>query len=208
MNYYDEILLKIDSLISSNENSKAIEIIKDELKQPYIPKEFEDKLKKLYNQIAPTNNTRLINDDLLEEYLFSSKEKQLIAVDYLNGKNLREYIDICNKYLSSDAYLNAKVLLVDSLIRQEISEEINMINDGIEYCFIPKYLLPIEESDGYLSGYKYLNDVYMKEPSKLKLALDILYKELIMLLPINQDKQEGLYIAKDIETYINKAFEA
>ena len=206
MNYYEETLEKINKLLNEKEEDKALKLIERELEAPYLPKDFNDELIRLYEENRKTEAFKL-DDDNLEDYLYSTYEKQLIAVDYLNNKNLRDYIDICNKYLCSDGFINAKVLLIDSLIRQEIGEEIKMSNNGLEYNFIPKYLLPVEESDGYLSGKKYLEDIYLKEPSKLKMSMDLLYKELLLNLPINYIEEEGLILAKKIEEYINKAFE-
>ena len=206
MNYYDETLDKIENLLKEKKEELVLELIKDELKQTYIPKEFENKLYEYLDLINPLNTVKSISDEEIEEFLYSTNEKQLLAVDALNKRNLRDYIDICNKYLCSNAYLNAKVLLVDSLIRQEINEDIKMNNNGIEYEFIPKFLLPVEESDGFISGIKYLNENYLKEPSKFELAKNLLYKEMILLLPINQDENEGLIIAQNIIKYIDNAF--
>ena len=206
MNYYDETLEKIENLLKEDKEKEVLDIINDELKQTYIPKDFENKLYEYLDKIKPQNIVKSISDEEIEEFLYSTNEKQLLAVDALNKRNLRDYIDICNKYLCSDGFINAKVLLVDSLIRQEINEDIKMNNKGIEYEFIPKFLLTIEESDGFISGNKYLNEYYLKEPSKLDLAKNLLYKELILLLPINQDESEGLIIAQNITKYIDDAF--
>ena len=206
MNYYDETLEKIEILLKEDKEKEVLDLINDELKQTYIPSDFENKLYEYLDKIKPQNVVKSISDEEIEEFLYSTNEKQLLAVDALNKRNLRDYIDICNKYLCSNGFLNAKVLLVDSLIRQEINEDIKMNNKGIEYEFIPKFLLTIEESDGFISGNKYLNDYYLKEPSKLELAKNLLYKEMILLLPINQDENEGLIIAKKITKYIDDAF--
>lgn len=205
MNYYDDILNKINELINNNDINKALSIVEEELRAPYLPKDFNEKLLSIYDNFHK-NNTFIMNDEMIEDFLYSTNEKQLIAVDQLNKKNLREYIDLCNEYLTSKGFINAKVLLVDSLIRQEIGEEIKMDKDGLLFEFIPKYQLPIEESDGYLSGKKHLNDYYLKEPSKAKIALDLLYKEMIMNLPINMNEEEGIEIAIKIIDYINCAF--
>ena len=205
MNYYDDILNKINELIKNNDINKALSIVEEELRAPYLPKDFNEKLLSIYDNFHK-NNTFIMNDEMIEDFLYSTNEKQLIAVDQLNKKNLREYIGLCNEYLTSKGFINAKVLLVDSLIRQEIGEEIKMDKDGLLFEFIPKYQLPIEESDGYLSGKKYLNDYYLKEPSKAKIALDLLYKEMIMNLPINMNEEEGIEIAIKIIDYINCAF--
>ena len=208
MNYYDETLTRIRECVLNGDKEKAIGIIENELKAPYLPREFEDEIRRIYEEIKPSRSSFKIDDDDLCEYLKGSKEKQLIAVDQMDKKNLREYIGLCNEYLCSDGFINAKVLLVDSLIRQEIGDEIRMENEGMEYEFIPKYLLPVEESDGYISGRQHINETFLKEPSKAKIALDLLYKEMILSLPVNMNEEEGIIIAGQIIEYVNKAFEA
>lgn len=206
MNYYDETLEKIEKLLKEEKEDEALIIIDDELRQAYIPKDFEEKLLEFKNRFYKSVDKKTLSDDEIVEYLNDSKEKQLIGVSLLDKKNLREYVDICNDYLSGDGFINAKVLLIDSLIRQEIGDDITFNNNGLEFNFIPKYQLPIEETDGYLSGNKYLERYYLKNPSKLKMAKSLLYKELMLNLPINLEGLEGEIIAKDICEYIEEAF--
>ncbi len=206
MNYYDETLEKIEKLLKEEKEDEALIIIDDELRQAYIPKDFEEKLLEYKNRFHKSVDKKTLSDDEIVEYLNDSKEKQLIGVSLLDKKNLREYVDICNDYLSGDGFINAKVLLIDSLIRQEIGDDITFNNNGLEFNFIPKYQLPIEETDGYLSGNKYLERYYLKDPSKLKMAKSLLYKELMLNLPINLEGSEGEIIAKDICEYIEEAF--
>ncbi len=206
MNYYDETLEKIEKLLKEEKEDEALIIIDDELRQAYVPKDFEEKLLEYKNSFHKSVDKKTLSDDEIAKYLNDSKEKQLIAVSLLDKKNLREYIDICNTYLSGDGFINAKVLLIDSLIRQEIGDDITFNNNGLEFNFIPKFQLPIEESDGYLSGNKYLERHYLKDPSKLKMAKSLLYKELMLNLPINLESSEGEIIAKDICEYIEEAF--
>ncbi len=205
MNYYDEILKKIEELITKDED-KARELIEEELKQAYIPYDTQEKLLEYQDRLRKSFIKKELSDEDIISYLKDCKEKQLLAVSVLDKKNLREYIDICNEYLKSDGFINAKVLLVDSLIRQEIGDDIYLNKDGLEFNFIPKFQLPIEESDGFLSGNKYLEEYYLKDPSKLAMAKSLLYKELMLQLPINVEESEGIIIAKDIIEYISDAF--
>lgn len=207
MNYYDEALTKINKLIEENKINDAIDLIEEELKAPYLPIDFEKKIKDIHSKISvsKTNNQRLTYDEI-EEYLFSSYEKQLIAVVELNNYNLRDYVDLINRYLTSDGYTNAKALLIDSLVKQEISDEIKYSNEGIEYTFIPKFVLPVEESDGFINAINYLNEYYMKEPSKLLMAKDLVYKEAVLSLPLNLEAEEGEILAKKAIDYIEEAF--
>lgn len=206
MNYYEKTLIDIKELIEKGNKEEAIRIIEEELKTPYLPKDFNDEILKIYNENKVSKSFSLSDDDLAA-YLKDSKEKQLIAVSVLNKKNLRDYLDLCNEYLCSDGFINAKVLLVDSLIRQEINEEIKMENNGIEYSFIPKYILLVEESDGFIEGSKMLNEHFLKEPSKASLAIDLLYKELMLSLPINISEEECPILVNNIIGYIEKAFD-
>lgn len=207
MNYYDEILKKIEELLKDNKQDEVRRIVDDELSQAYIPRDFEEKLNEIKNSLVVDIKTHSLSDEEIVEYLGGSKEKQLMAVSILDKKNLREYVDICNDYLSHEGFKNAKALLLDSLIRQELNDTIYYNDEGMEYEFIPKYQLPIEESDGFLAGNKYLEEYYLKDPSKLKMAKSLLYKELMLTLPITLEESEGLYVAKDICEYIEEAFE-
>lgn len=208
MSYYDDTLKKIDKLIDEEKYEEALDILKEELSLAYVPKEFEDKFKNLLSQISQytNNSSKELSDEEIINYLHSDKEKQLIGVSVLASKNLRNYVDEVNEYLSGDGFINAKVILIDELIKQELSETFKYINEGVEYEFIPKYILSPENSDGYLEACQLLQDEYLKEPSKYRLALDLLYKEVILMLPLSPEKQEGELLFNRIVDYINKAF--
>lgn len=208
MSYYDDILKRIDQLIDNKEYEKAISTLKEELSLAYIPKDFEKTFKDRLNSISGLvdHGVKTISDEELISYLKSSYEKQLIAVNLLDSKNLRDYLDIVEDFLVGKGLKNAKVLLIDSLIRQEISESIKANIDDMDYEFIPKYLLTPENTDGYLEAKKKLDDYYSKEPSKLKIALDLLYKEAILMLPLNPEAQEGEVMFNKITDFVDKAF--
>lgn len=207
MNYYDETIEKINKLLIENKQEEIKSIIEDELKAPYLPNDFEKQIKDIYSKlnISKVSNKQLSYDEI-NEYLFSTPEKQLIAVEQLNNFNLRDYIDLVNKYLTSNGYINAKALLIDSLVNQEISDEVKYSNNGIDYTFIPKFIIPIEKSDGFLSAIKYLENFYMKDPSKLLMSKDLVYKETLLSLPINLEEEEGIILAKKAIDYIEEAF--
>ena len=136
--------------------------------------------------------------------LFMDEVHQLMAVDGLNKRNLREYIDLCQKYLSSQGYINAKALLIDSLIRQEINHEFSYGEDS----FNPKEIMRPEESAGFLSGLKAIQERFMKDPSMMRMAEQLLYKEVLLALPKALDHDEGIRVSDKIIEYILKAFES
>lgn len=206
MSYYDEILVKIDNLIKNSDFDTALKVITNELNMPYVPKDIDDKLNSILKDLPKDDNTKTLSIDEIEKFLYLDKEKQLIAVEALNRLNLRDHLDICNKYLEGDGFINAKVLLIDSLINQDISEELHMVNEGLEYNFIPKYVITPIESLGYKGALKLISDTFMKEPSKLELAKSLLYKECLMALPINYDENDAPLLANKVISFIEEAF--
>ena len=209
MNYYDEIFSKVDLLIKDSKYDEALMIIEEELAISYIPRDIEKKLKEYHSYLKGMNfKEKVLSIDEIEEYLKSDKEKQLLAVDALNSKNLRDYYDLCNEYLQSDGFENAKVLLIDSLIKQEINKTYTCKKDKEKITFNPSFIKPIEISNEYQYGIKLIEDYFLHEPSKSILANQLLYKQLILYYPLTYTTDEIVDIAKEIEDYINKAFDS
>ena len=89
MNYYDEILKKIEELLKDNKQDEVRRIVDDELSQAYIPRDFEEKLNEIKDSLVVDIKTHSLSDEEIIEYLGGSKEKQLMAVSILDKKNLR-----------------------------------------------------------------------------------------------------------------------
>lgn len=209
MNYYDELLTNIDKLLQQKRYDEAKLMIQNELNLVYIPKDVETKLNEYLSNIKEaTYVAKSLSDDEISSFLYDNNEKQLIAVNELDKKNLREYIEICSEYLKKGTFKNSKALLIDSLIRQEVNREFEYVNDSLLLKFNPSLLKPIEKADGFIAASNYLNDVYMKTPSMLKISMDLLYKECILYLPKQANENEGIIFAKKIVKYIDNAFSA
>ena len=207
MNYYDELLSKLDELMDNKHYKEAEKLIDDELSMAYVPKDIESKLKEYKDEVKVyTFRSRSLNDEQIEEYLFNDPEHQLRAVTELDKRNLRDLIDLCDKYLRSNGFINAKVLLIDSLIRQQIDHRFVYINNDDRYEFNPKDVKKADEAEGYLSAINCLQEYYLKEPSKLLLAEQLLNKEALLALPFNLSYEDGIKIAEKIENYIDEAF--
>ena len=173
----------------------------------YVPKDIESKLKEYKDEVKVyTFRSRSLNDEQIEEYLFNDPEHQLRAVIELDKRNLRDLIDLCDKYLRSNGFINAKVLLIDSLIRQQIDHRFVYINNDDRYEFNPKDVKKADEAEGSLSAINCLQEYYLKEPSKLLLAEQLLNKEALLALPFNLSYEDGIKIAEKIENYIDEAF--
>lgn len=208
MNYYEEILQKIDELMDSKDYEQAKRIILNELDIAYVPRDFEEKLNDYLAKInTKTFKVKQVSDEDIETFLFEDQSHQLIAVDELNKRNLRDFDELVDKYLKEGSFKNAKVLLIDSLIRQSIDKEYTFIDGDSSITFNPSKLVCPEECQAYKKGQEVLSDYYLKEPSKLKMAMDLLFKEIMMSLPNNLDDKDGELIANKIIEFINKAFE-
>lgn len=207
MNYYDEILDMINSLLEAKEYDEAKRIILNELDMPYVPLDIETKLKMALDEIK---HDSIVNNNLSDEdiasYLYQDENHQLLAINELNKRNLREYKSLVNEYLSSNGFKNAKVLLIDSLINQEINDEFNYKDNDVEYTFNPSNIKPIVDNDSYLVCLSKLNDIYMKEPSLLIMANQLLYKEAIMMLPKQLNNEDIDVLVVKITDFITSAF--
>ncbi|MBR4469903.1 MAG: DUF3196 family protein [Erysipelotrichaceae bacterium] len=208
MNYYEETKEKIIDLIEKEEYEEAKRLIKNELELSYVPRDFEEDLIELLNQIdQKTFRVKSLSEEEIEEYLKKDENHQLLAVDALDKRNLRDEIYLCQDYLGGKGFKNAKALLIDSLIRQQIDHVFILKDEDQEIQFNPSKLVPLEESDVYKECNKSLEERFLKEPSMLVLGKQLLYKEMILSLPLLPDKAESEQIAERIEDYIRKAFE-
>ena len=208
MNYYDETKEKIIDLIEKEEYEEAKRLIRNELELSYVPRDFEEDLIELLNQIEQkTFRVKSLSEEEIEEYLKKDENHQLLAVDALDKRNLRDHLYLCQDYLGGKGYKNAKSLLIDSLIRQQIDHVFILKDEEKEIQFNPSKLIPIEECDVYGECLSSLEDRFLKEPSMLVLGKQLLYKEMMLSLPILPDKDKSEEIAERIEEYIRKAFE-
>lgn len=134
MNYYEEIILEIKSLIQNKKESEALLKINTELSMPYIPSDIEKELLILKKEshsainfkIAKSNN---VDPDYLFELLISSdKEQQVIATNYLTKINLREYLKQIQTVLKSENLDDSiKTLIIYNIKIQEINQDFEML---------------------------------------------------------------------------------
>ena len=203
-NYYDDILEKINKALENNENQRALFYIEEEMSMPYIPMEFEEQLIELQKRCkAGMHDDRThLSDEEIIEYLNGSPLKQIMAVNALNDKNIREYLDVVETYLKGEGDVKAKVLLINTLMEQDITEELTVNKDGFEIEFTPRYAEPVEISDGYNRAMEFFDEVLKQNPSVYQMAKDLLGQKCFMYLPLSYAEDEGLILAKEIICYI------
>ena len=210
MDFYQETLLKIKKLQSEGRYEEALRIIDNELSMPYIPSDFELAIRDLKSDIRSNLNVKssvINNEDDLIRYLHGDKQKQLIAVSWLDQANLHRYTDIINDYLMDEnSFDNAKGLLIYSLIEQELSDTFKTVRDGLEYEFIPRYLEKIEESECVSKTIARLNDEYADNPSFLNLCIQQVINDFFLTLPMQRDAEESDILYKQVVDATSKAF--
>ncbi len=207
MNYYDEVIEKITKLINDEEYEEAGRLIANELEMPYVPKEAEERLHELLDELHYLNPVeKKLSDTKIEQFLFSDNDHQLLAVNELDHRNLREYIPLCQQYLSSDGFANAKALLIDSLIAQQIDHVFSCGKGQEKISFNPSAMKRVNETYSYELCLGKIYENYLKEPSKAKLAEQLLYKEFLMTLPLVIEEKDCDRLTEKIVSFIDQAF--
>lgn len=210
MNYYNELIETIEDSIKEEDFHEARRLIINELNMPYVPRDIEEKLNdylKIVDQHFQRNES--LSEEQIAEFLLNGDEQhQLLAVSKLDKMNLRDHVDLCEQYLLKDASINARALLIDSLIAQQIDHEFHYKNKDRMISFTPSRMVRVTETKSFQYCISRLNDDLMKEPSKLKLAGQLLYKEFMLNLPEEIKTENCDRIVSHIEEYIEDAFEA
>ncbi len=210
--YYIEIIKEIELLISNNELEEAFSLVEEELLMPYIPKESEDKLVSLYNDLKPRlqaskPRTQVVYDEEgLVRLLNGSLAEGLLAYEFLKEQNIRKYLELISNYLSDNPHYLLKALFIELIIEQEISDPIKVKHKDMEVEFIPTYIESAMEADGAIMCADILVKYFENEnPSFLQMCIDSLVKEAFYRLPENIDEDEALGLALGIIRYVFKA---
>lgn len=209
MDFYEKLINDIENLIEEEKDERAIALINEELSMPYVPRDIEEKLHMLLDKISNQgNDVNYVSDEKLIKLLDGDKNQQLIGVDTLDKRNLRDYLDIVEKFLMEDKFVNAKVLLIDSLVKQEINCDLQVLKEGEVISFNPSKLKSIDKTEEYKLGIRILDDKYMKEPSKMYLAVKVLNESAIMKYPSSFTSEEIRVLTSEIIRYIDEAFDS
>ena len=208
-NYYETTLAKLRAYMAQKDYFKALEIISEELKMPYMPKDFEEELRESQRiiQKALQKGEGELSSEEIATYLKGDSYKQFLAIKSLEKLNLRDYLDMIRDYLVFDGDEKAKTVLVALLIEQEIGEEFTIKKRGLEITFIPKYVENVAFSDAYKEGVAYLKDkLENDDPIMYKMAVELLGNYIFSELPLSVSEEEGLFYAKAIIVYLLESF--
>lgn len=197
-NYYTEIIASIETCLEEGQFSEADRLIQNELKMPYIPHEIEEKLKKLQIEVRANTVKRptILTTDEIASGLKGELSLQLQAIEALHHHNCRDLLDEIQSYLNQHPHPNLQALLVDTLIDQQITDEITIEHYGNEICFVPRYVEKAHETDGYMLAENYLKEWFESDnPSFLMLCMQLLMQETFLMLPMAYEADEALLLA-------------
>ena len=208
MDYYTEILNDLEKLLADGQYDDALFMIRSELRMPYVPPDFKEKLEEMEKRIprSDEHTVKVPDEDKIRELLKGDAESQMYAVYSLTNQNLRKHKVLIDDVFSSDILPQAKDILIYALIEQEISEEFTLNKNGLEYRFVPRYCLLPEESDGYQEAVKQLKEIYLHEPSLYQFAIDLLQEKCFSHLPLGYEAEESGQLVEAITGELAKMF--
>lgn len=205
--YYKEFLNEIEQLIEKKDMQKAYTMLHEELSMPYIPKDYEEQMVIYYNQcrseLTLQQGQRNHQEEDIEKLLQGSMVEQFAAVDILKKLNIRNYIQVIEDYFMKTPHPFVRSLLIEALMEQNITDEITLLDEGMEITFVPCYVEQPMECDGATTAIQYLKDWFENEnPTFLMMCIESLVKELYLRLPFNVEEDEGELIALAIVKYV------
>ncbi len=186
--YYSDISLKLIDLIKQEKYEEALDVIDDELEQPYVPNSilvsFMKTRKEIEIQLAQSKYDEEI-DEMSKFEMWNKiydEKNHKIDIVFINillekfGEELDE-IDfaVINKIFKDKKISNVdKSHLLFILLDIDAQYKFTLYNNYLnkEFSFVPKDIvnsfIPREET------VKKLEEVFMKDPSKLEIAYNLL----------------------------------
>ena len=211
MDYYQDIVLKCESLIAESKVKEVYEILEEELRMPYIPKDSEAKIVALYNQcrqqLEQDKPRKSYNEEDVETMLSGSLDEQFAAVEVLRGSNIRRHLPIIEHYFCEKPHYLVRSLLVEALIDQQIHGELKMVYEDMDIVFDPGFVEMPMESDGAVQAVAYLREWFENDnPTFAMMCVETLVKEAYLKLPFNIDEDESLPLAVAVVKYVFYAY--
>jgi len=134
--YHSMNIKYLESLYNIGDFSKSLNILQEELNMPYIPMEYEDSYKDLYNICINAMKDRdfdvisTFSDDQIRDEIFNKESNlALLILTYLENKNIRLFLKDIRDYLKNENKQNyIKVFLFDVLKKQDVNEEFEVVS--------------------------------------------------------------------------------
>lgn len=213
--YYDVVGQYIMSLKECEDYEEAINILIEELSMPYIPYEYENAFNTAYDEILLAKQDAAYGNE--KKQIFSSEEIEVIlnkddvnddllymALDQLQQLNVRILMPSIRQYLENPKKPPfAKTLIMETLIEQQVDEELEVSKFHDYYAFNPSYSPLVLEQMCYNGIGKELVRVLEDEnASLLNQCLDYLEYYLYVIYPKDIYEDEYSLIAAALHYYV------
>ncbi len=213
--YYDVVGQYIMSLKECEDYEEAINILIEELSMPYIPYEYENAFNTAYDEILLAKQDAAYGNE--KKQIFSSEEIEVIlnkddvnddllymALDQLQQLNVRILMPSIRQYLENPKKPPfAKTLIMETLIEQQVDEELEVSKFHDYYTFNPSYSPLVLEQMCYNGIGKELVRVLEDEnASLLNQCLDYLEYYLYVIYPKDIYEDEYSLTAAALHYYV------
>ena len=209
-NYYAEILERIHNAMDRQAWQKASELLKQELSMPYVPSDVLKELEKLKKEVDPYLIKERVNILLTPEevgtYLRKDSESAYKALNTLNSGNIRNYLDVIQKYLLDEAGDRMMVSLLLQLCHKQGIRTPLSYRDGNEIRrAVPDELKDVTDDEGLRRTWQQLTDMFESEnPSFMKLCHQVLLQHAYLVYPQTLENDENLPYR--IAAYVFRAY--
>lgn len=217
--YYEMLLLNVDGLTKIKNYDTAVALLEEELKMPWIPMQYEEKIRIAYSYLIKLkndlNNDSSYFDSLNNEELVTTLEKiseyrnkdktlnlnfdlgyALSLLNVISKRNVRLFLPYIKDFLiNPNKVMYLKVILIEILKSQGVNENLKVVNDKL-------YLInPINASDIFMNANitAILNLIEekmdLKDNNMLQYMETLLIGYLASIYPNKINDEENKYIA-------------
>ncbi|WP_022934574.1 hypothetical protein ACJA28_02330 [Mesomycoplasma moatsii] len=136
-NYYELLIEEIESLINQNKEEEAFKKIDEELNLPYVPKIYEEKLKKYLHNLNLSKKSKNIKK------VYFSREELLTIMSEYKKHDINFLLDICNEFeqynwinfekeieniFNTDIDSKVKSIIYNTLVVQNLDHDFKLKN--------------------------------------------------------------------------------
>lgn len=200
-NYYDELMEKIEQLISQNQLDEANKLIEIELALPYVPNVYEQKLINIQKQIKPETKTTkafFSKDEIIDIFLKHQNEHSNqflleVAQMIINYQWLDYVQEIQQIFNQKQLANNLKATIYNCLSLQNLNYNFQI--DQVQLNpFINKTVF---ETDFAVANFEELENINLSEPNLISIAKQLLIIYLLNLFPKSMNLESKM-IANDL----------
>lgn len=200
-NYYDELMEKIEQLISQNQLDEANKLIEIELALPYVPNVYEQKLINIQKQIKPETKTTkafFSKDEIIDIFLKHQNEHSNqflleVAQMIINYQWLDYVQEIQQIFNQKQLANNLKATIYNCLSLQNLNYDFQI--DQVQLNpFINKTVF---ETDFAATNFDQLENINLSEPNLISIAKQLLIIYLLNLFPKSMNLESKM-IANDL----------